>query len=63
MMHIPGLFSVHLKTDDWTSWKNNKNVIWSLATCPDKPVKKILFDTTTTEVILENVKPGEWVKV
>lgn len=38
-------------------------VSFCTATCPDKPVKKILFDTTTTEVILENVKPGEWVKV
>ena len=38
-------------------------VSFCTATCPDKPVKKILFDTTTTEVILENVKPGEWVKL
>ncbi|CAG2185423.1 NPEPPS [Mytilus edulis] len=33
------------------------------ASSPDKPVKKILLDSTTAEVTLENVKPGEWVKV
>lgn len=33
------------------------------ASSPDKPVNKILLDSTTAEVTLENVKPGEWVKV
>ena len=33
------------------------------ASSPDKPVQKILLDKLAAEVTLENVKPGDWVKV